>query len=115
MEFQFASQKENVVLKYINSQQFLNLRELSLFPDRAKVVIPSSSFPSNRTGYAAAPFKCILYSAPKSPSIHSPHPPLLFLFFLLFIFITLAVSAINLRMALAAFFFFLIIVFHIIS
>lgn len=98
-----SSQKENVVLKYINNQQFLSLKELSLFPNRAKVVVPSSSLPSTRTGYAAAPFKCFLYSPQQSPSIHSPYPPLLFLFFLLFI--TVTVCILNLRLALAAFLF----------
>lgn len=107
-----SSQKENVVLKYINNQQFLNLKELSLFPDRAKVVISSSSLPSTRTGYAAAPFKCFLYSPQQSPSIRSPYPPLLFLFFLLFI--TVTVCILNLRLALAAFFYyyFYTVVFH---
>lgn len=95
-----------MVLKYINNQQFLSLKELSLFPDKAKVVIPSSSLPSTRTGYAAAPFKCFLYSPQQSPSIHSPYPPLLFLFFLLFI--TVTVCILNLRLALAAFFFLII-------
>lgn len=72
--FVCSSQNQSVILKYIYNQLFLNLRKkTSLFPDIARVVIPSSSLPLNKTGYAAALFKCLLYSPQQSPpSIHSP-------------------------------------------
>lgn len=70
------SQNQSVILKYIYNELFLNLRKNSSFPDRARVVIPSSSLPLNKTGYAAALFKCLLYSPQQSPpSIHPPSSP----------------------------------------
>ena len=79
--FVCSSQNQSVILKYIYNQLFLILRKNSLFPDRARVVIPSSSPPLNKTGYAAALFKCLLYSPQQSPpSIHSPSSPFSFNF-----------------------------------
>lgn len=91
-----------MTLKYVHNQLLLNLRELSLFPERARVVIPSSFLPPSKTGYAAALLKCFLYSFQQSsPSINSPSspfsPPFLSTFIFHAFFFALAISAINLR------------------
>lgn len=64
-----------MILKYIYNLLVLNLyKTTSLLPDRARVVILSFSILLNKTGYAAALLKCLLYSPLQSPPSLSVTP-----------------------------------------